>query len=396
MVYEEFYAESMAEVAKFHAVPIEILRNWLPCRFAKDGAFRSLYWVAAPVNIHGMTTSTIAHLKISTGEDPIELAVPCQFQTAGGRTTKAGKPYLELTFADATDQFTIKLWSDSPLYADAEALAPNAFLRLEGRWTRGDYGIDVKQLRWHPLDDAAITDFLKGDPETRARQDQDLADIRAFCASIIDPRLHTLCAHFLVTMGDHFARTAAARKNHHARRGGLVEHVAQMMRSAAALCPVYPELNRDLILTAILFHDVGKLWENSYPVDGFAQQQSIYGEMLGHIPLGIELVNKLWQDISGTPDAETWDTLKPTTALVRLHLLHLIASHHGQLEFGSPTLPRTPEAYALHHIDNLDAKLEMARVAYHTARETATGIHERTFPLPAPLVRPLQHFQAAP
>ncbi|MFU8893088.1 MAG: 3'-5' exoribonuclease YhaM family protein [Luteolibacter sp.] len=340
-----------------------------------------------------MTTCTIAQLKTSTGEDPLELAVPCQFQSAGARSTKAGKPYLELTFADATDQFTIKLWSDSPLYADAEALAPNTFLRLEGRWTRGEYGIDVKQLRWHALDENAIADFLQGDPETRARQQQDLTDIRNFCATITDPRLHALCAHFLDTMGEHFARTAAAKKNHHARRGGLVEHVAQMMRSANALCGVYPELNRDLLITAVLFHDVGKLWENSYPADGFAQQQSIYGEMLGHIPLGIELVNKLWQDVSSTTEAESWDAHKPSNAHVRLHLLHLIASHHGQFEFGSPTLPRTPEAYALHHIDNLDAKLEMVRCAYQTARETTPGIHERVFPLPAPLVRPLLAFQ---
>lgn len=338
-----------------------------------------------------MTTSTIAQLKTTTGAEPIELAVATQFQAASQRNTKAGKPYLELTFADATDQFTIKLWSDSPLYADAEALTSGAFLRLEGRWTRGEYGIDVKQLRWHPLDENSISDFLQGDPETRARQTQDLADIEKFCAAIADPRLHALCAHFLDTMGDHFARTAAAKKNHHARRGGLVEHVAQMMRSADALCPVYPELNRDLLIAAILFHDVGKLWENSYPADGFAQQQSIYGEMLGHIPLGIELVNKLWQDVQ----TDAWDVFKPATHLVKLHLLHLIASHHGQFEFGSPTLPRTPEAYALHHIDNLDAKLEMARNSYHTARETAPGIHERTFPLPAPLVRPLPTFQPA-
>lgn len=342
-----------------------------------------------------MTSSTIAHLKTATGAEPIEFAVAVQFQAAVVRSTKAGKPYLELGFADATDQFSIKLWSDSPLYADAEALAPNAFLRLEGRWTRGEYGIDVKQLRWHPLDDKAIADFLLGDPDTRARQEHDLDEIRKCCAAIRDPRLHALSGHFLETMGDHFARTAAAKKNHHARRGGLVEHVAQMMRSAVAICGVYPELNRDLLVTAVLFHDVGKLWENSYPADGFAQQQSIYGEMLGHIPLGIELVNKLWQDVSHTPAAESWDDLKPPSHLVRLHLLHLIASHHGQLEFGSPTLPRTPEAYALHYIDNLDAKLEMVRGAYHSARETSPGIHERVFPLAAPLVRPLPAFQAA-
>jgi 3'-5' exoribonuclease len=193
-------------------------------------------------------------------------------------------------------------------------------------------------------------------------------------------------------MGDRFRRTAAARKNHHARRGGLVEHVAQMMASANALCPVYPELNRDLMLAGVLFHDLGKLWENSYPESGFAQQHSIHGEMLGHIPLGIELVNKLWRDLLELPEAATWPELKPSSEEIRLHLLHLIGSHHGQLEFGSPVLPRTPEAFALHYIDNLDAKLEMVREAYKSSNELAPGIYDRMFPLPANLVKPLATF----
>jgi 3'-5' exoribonuclease len=209
------------------------------------------------------------------------------------------------------------------------------------------------------------------------------------CESIEDPRLHGLCAHFLESLGDRFRRTAAAKKNHHARRGGLVEHVAQMMRAADALCPVYPELNRDLMLAGVLFHDCGKLWENSYPEDGFGQIHSLHGEMLGHIPLGIELVNKLWNDLLEMPAAETWKSLKPTSEMTRLHLLHLIGSHHGQFEFGSPVLPRTPEAFALHHIDNLDAKMEMLRDAYAQATEIAPGIYDRVFPLPSNLVRPL-------
>ena len=143
-------------------------------------------------------------------------------------------------------------------------------------------------------------------------------------------------------LGDRFRRTAAAKRNHHARRGGLVEHVAQMMRSAAALSPVYAELNRDLLLAGVLFHDCGKLWENTYPEHGFAQILSIHGEMMGHIPLGIELVNKLWRDLMDSPEAAAWADLKPTTEETRLHLLHLIGSHHGEYEFGSPVLPALP------------------------------------------------------
>ena len=197
-------------------------------------------------------------------------------------------------------------------------------------------------------------------------------------------------------MGERFRRTAAARKNHHARRGGLVEHVAQMMRSAVAVCGVYPELNRDLMIAGVLFHDCGKLWENTYPETGFGQLHTMHGEMLGHIPLGIELANKLWRDLVEAGEFEAFSESKPGTEEVRLHLLHLIGSHHGQLEFGSPVLPKTPEAYALHYIDNLDAKLEMLRDAYPQANEIAPGIYERVFPLSANLVKPLRGYEQPP
>jgi 3'-5' exoribonuclease len=118
--------------------------------------------------------------------------------------------------------------------------------------------------------------------------------------------------------------------------------------------------------------------------------------MLGHIPLGIELVNKLWKDLLDTADADEWKKLNPSTEMTRLHLLHLIGSHHGQYEFGSPVLPRTPEAFALHYIDNLDAKLEMLRDVYSQANEIAPGIYDRVFPLSTNLVKPLPSLTSVP
>ena len=339
-----------------------------------------------------MSPLTIAAVKEQSGEIPIHAAVHAQLQSRATRTTKGGKPYFEMVFADATGNFSLKIWSDSPMHEAAEKLVDGAIVRLEAEWTQNQYGVNPNNLTWFHMDEAAIADFLAGDPETREKQDRDFAEIRLLCDSIEDPRLHDLCEHFLTQLGDRFRRTAAAKKNHHARRGGLVEHVSQMMRSANALCPVYPELNRDLMLAGVLFHDCGKLWENSYPEDGFAQIHSIHGEMLGHIPLGIELVNKLWNDLLETPESEEWKTLKPSTEMTRLHLLHLIGSHHGQFEFGSPVLPRTPEAFALHYIDNMDAKMEMVRQAYSQATEIVPGIYDRVFPLPSNLVRPLGAF----
>ena len=150
-----------------------------------------------------------------------------------------------------------------------------------------------------------------------------------------------------------------------------------------------PGLNRDLLLAGCLFHDCGKLWENCYPKEDFTMPYSEAGELLGHIPLGIELVNNLWKRIMSLPEADSWKTLDPPSPDVRMHLLHLIASHHGELAFGSPVFPKTPEAVALHYIDNLDAKLEMFRGAYETSEALAPRVLQRKAPLPANVVLPL-------
>jgi 3'-5' exoribonuclease len=337
---------------------------------------------------------SIAVLKEQAGETPLAAAVHAQLQSRVAKKTRNDKPYLELNFADSTGNFSLKIWSDSPVYQQTDALAAEAVLRLEGKWTQGQYGLELKDPAFHNADDKALDSFFAGDPVIREKQDRDFADIERLCGSVGDPRLHTLCQHFFSHMGDRFRRTAAAKRNHHARRGGLVEHVAQMMRSADALCPVYPELNRDLLITGVLFHDCGKLWENTYPEHGFAQSPNMHGEMLGHIPLGIELINKLWRDLSETAEAAAWTDVTPASEDVRLHLLHLIGSHHGEHAFGSPVLPRTPEAFALHYIDNLDAKLEMVRDAYAQSTESSPGIFDRVFPLPTNLVKPLDHWES--
>lgn len=358
------------------------------------GARRSI-WISenASVTLLKVSTISIAALQQAAGETPMSASVTAQLQAKLPKLTKNNKPYLELVFADSTGHFSLKVWSDSAAYHAVESLEEGVLLRLEGHWTQNQYGLDARDLDMSPADEEACEEFFAGDPELREKQDRDYATIRQLCGTINDPRLIALSEAFFDQFGEHFRRTAAAKKNHHARRGGLVEHVAQMLRSADALSGVYPELNRDLLLAGVLFHDVGKLWENSYPKQGFAQKLNVVGEMMGHIPMGIELVNKLWHELSESEEAEGWEDLKPRSDDVRLHLLHLIASHHGTHEFGSPVLPRTPEAFALHFIDNLDAKMEMVRDAYTHKPEVAPGIYDRMFPLPANLIKPLANFE---
>ncbi|WP_265594435.1 HD domain-containing protein [Haloferula sp. BvORR071] len=342
-----------------------------------------------------MTFLTVAALKEQAGEQALVAFVDCELQSRSLRQTKAGKPYLVLTFADATGSFNLNAWSDAALFEAANSMRDGTVLRLDAQWTQNQYGVNATQIAWEVLDGDALEAFFAGDAKTAEKQRRDWETILNLCGNIRDPRLHALVEHFITDLGAKFRRAAAARKNHHARRGGLTEHVAQMMRTAEVVCSVYPELNRDLMIAGVLFHDCGKLWENQYPERGFTQGYTLHGEMLGHIPLGIELVNKLWRDVAESPVAKDWLVLEPASETVRLHLLHLIGSHHGELAFGSPVLPRTPEAIALHYIDNLDAKLEMMRDAYAQANQLADGIYEKVFPLPANLVEPLPAFEVA-
>ena len=150
----------------------------------------------------------------------------------------------------------------------------------------------------------------------------------------------------------------------------------------------------DWLFAGILFHDSGKLWENQFSETGFVMDYDELGELVGHISIGLEIVNSLWRKLSAE-NADVWKTYSPSSEDVRLHLLHLIGSHHGQKELGSPVEPKTPEAMALHYIDNLDSKLEMFAAGYTTAKPLAARIFDRVRPLPGNLVKSLEKFQQA-
>lgn len=333
---------------------------------------------------------TITQLKQVANASPQPYRIHAQVDAKSEKTTAQGSPYLELKLADAADALVWRVFDSNPAFEVAGEFQRGDFIEVAAQWVdAGKYGLEPKQPRARKLSDEETAALLGGSADAAERQRADFDEIVRSIDGMVDPRLKTLCCAFLEKHGERFKRAGAARENHHARRGGLVEHVAQMMRCAAAVCQVYPALNRDLLIAGIVFHDCGKLWENGYPETGFSQPFNINGEMLGHIPLGLELVNKLWREMMDKPEAAAWTMLEPPSDLARLHLLHLIASHHGEYQFGSPVLPKTPESIALHHIDNLDAKLEMLRRGYATSRELAPGVFERFRPWPVNIVAPL-------
>jgi 3'-5' exoribonuclease len=341
-----------------------------------------------------MTLSEIRRAASRPGGSPVTARVHVQVESAAPKVTREQKPYCELGLADACDRMTLRVWSDHPNYKACGALTNESFIELSADFVSSQFGLEATKWTMRPLTPQEKNDLLQGPAELRAKQSQDWEFILKTIGFIGDPRLRALCDAFVREFGERFRRTAAARRYHHARRGGLVEHTAQMMRVASRIGPLYPQLNADLLLAGILFHDCGKLWENALPENGFVMSYDELGELVGHISIGIEVVNALWRKLS-VENAESWKNLLPPPEDVRVHLLHLIASHHGEKEFGSPVEPRTPEAMILHYIDNLDARLEMFAAGYTIAKPLAPRIFERVWPLPGNLVTSLQKFQVS-
>ena len=340
-----------------------------------------------------MDLSTLSEIRrAAQNGEPVSARVHVQIEAAAAKTTREGKPYCELVLADACDRMTLRVWSDHPDYRRCSELSAEEFTELTGDFYQSpQFGLEARKWTVRPLIDQEKNELLQGPPELRTKQAADWDFIKKSCGEIGDPRLRAVCHALLTDLGDRFRRTAAARNYHHARRGGLVEHTAQMMRVGRAIAPLYPTLNLDLLIAGILFHDSGKLWENQLPESGFTMSYDERGELMGHMSIGLELVNSLWRKLSAE-QIDAWMNLTPSSDDVRLHLLHLIGAHHGAQEFGSPVSPKTPEAMALHYIDNLDARLEMFFAGYAVAKPLAARIFDRIRPLPGNLVKPLERF----
>ncbi len=344
-----------------------------------------------------MELLTISDVRRCAQKGPLSARIHVQVSAAEAKSTREGKPYCELALADACDRMLLRVWSDHSDYRACESLQASDFVELNGEFAQHQqFGLEAKQWKVRALTSEEVSDLLSGPPELRAKQSADWNHLTARVSAIGDPRLRELSAAFLGEFGERFRRTAGARSYHHARRGGLVEHTAQMMRVAEQVAPLYPQLNLDLLIAGILFHDAGKLWENHLPETGFTMGFDERGELMGHISIGLELVNSLWRKVQASDVAKTWSGLSPASEDVRLHLLHLIGAHHGEPQFGSPVSPKTPEAMALNYIDNMDARMEMFAAGYLVAKPIAERIYDRVRPLPGNLVKPLDKFAARP
>ncbi|HVC48283.1 MAG TPA: OB-fold nucleic acid binding domain-containing protein [Terracidiphilus sp.] len=259
------------------------------------------------------------------------------------RTTRTGKPYLNLTLADKTGQLEARVWDPADPRI-ARDLVRGDLVKARGSVSRFE---DRLQMKVEQIRKAAPTEADRADmlPATKLDVDELWQTLLGFVDSFTEPHLQHLLKTILgdPALARAYREAPAARQLHHAWLGGLLEHVVSLLTLADRVAPHYPLLERDLLLTGVILHDIGKTAELAWE-SGF--EYTIEGTLLGHIHMGVALVEKT---IDGLPDFP---------ARLRTLVVHLILSHHGKLEFGSPKLPMIPEALVLNFLDDLDAKMQ--------------------------------------
>jgi 3'-5' exoribonuclease len=262
------------------------------------------------------------------------------------RANRNGNIYLQLELRDRTGSIGARLWNAAePLVRAFEA---GDFLLVKGKVQlfQGALQMILSHIDRIETEKVELADFL---PHT----EQDVSKLYERLCSLLrkmsDPHLRALAECFLMDhdLMEGYCKVPAGIRNHHAYLGGLLEHVVTLMEAADRIAPLYVELNHDVLLMGIFLHDIGKVRELSYD-RAFAYTDE--GQLIGHLVIGVEMLD---EQVRRVPDL----TGEPFPRELLLRLKHLIVSHHGSLEFGSPTVPMTPEAIALHFLDNLDAKV---------------------------------------
>lgn len=278
------------------------------------------------------------------------------------RTTTQGGLYIHAILVDRTGQLVARAWQATDEMF--QQMPEGGFLRFKGRAEsyKGKLQFIIDGMRPAPPDSFDISDFM---PTTKGDIDVMWTRVQVILKQIKDPDLSALIGEFLsdeVLMAG-FRRAPAAAVMHHAYIGGLLEHTLAVLELALVVVPKYEKLSLDLVLTGLFLHDIGKAKELTYETAiGYSDE----GQLLGHIAQVVIMIDK-------KADAIAERSGKPFPDTVRWSLEHIILSHHGRYEFGSPKLPAIPEAVAVHHIDNLDAKVTMLLAAIENDRDEASN-----------------------
>jgi 3'-5' exoribonuclease len=257
------------------------------------------------------------------------------------RTTKNGSLYIQTQLADRTGVIDARMWDASSRFF--ESLENESFLRIKGKTEIYQNRMQLIIISIAKTDQSEIklADYL---PSTEKDVNNMFSELKSIVNSIKQPHLKKLVTIFFEDkeLCKKFCTAPAAVQYHHAFLGGLLEHTMSVAQLGIKIAPLYPTVNRDLLICGILFHDIGKITELCYDRN---LHYSDEGQLVGHLISGIQIVDEKAKQVEGFPKT-LLDLLK-----------HMILSHHGEYEWGSPKLPMTVEALTLHYLDNLDAKI---------------------------------------
>lgn len=257
--------------------------------------------------------------------------------------TRNGKPYDNLTLQDKTGTLDGKVWDpNSGGIADYDEMD---YVDVFGEVIsyNGNLQLNIKQLRKPHEDEYILADYM---PTTEKNVEAMYSELLLYVNKIENKYLRQLAEYYYVKNEGfikNFKAHSAAKSVHHSFAGGLLEHTLSIVRLCEYYVNAYPILNKDLLYSAALFHDIGKTKELSeFPENDYTDG----GQLLGHIVIGVEMISEGVRSIEGFPEK------------IANELKHCVIAHHGELEFGSPKKPAIPEAVALHYADATDAKMQ--------------------------------------
>ncbi len=266
--------------------------------------------------------------------------------------TKAGKTYYSLLLQDKTGIIDAKVWELNNGIDDFDSMD---FIMTDGMVTsfQGSRQVNISRIRKAQEGEYDPAEYI---PASKYNREEMYQELKKVVMTITEPHLRKLAEKYFVEDTGFIAEQHSAAKSvHHAFVGGLLQHTLAVAKICSFVAACYPVIDRDLLITAALFHDIGKVWEISeFPSNEYTDE----GQLLGHIFLGAELVGKEAALIPGFPKT------------LAAELQHCILAHHGELEYGSPKKPAMAEALALAYADNMDAKLEMITEVYDKAEPT--------------------------
>ncbi|GEN45761.1 3'-5' exoribonuclease YhaM [Alkalibacillus haloalkaliphilus] len=275
--------------------------------------------------------------------------------------TSSGKPFLTIIFRDRTGEIEAKLWDSTK--EDEETFMPEAIVQVHGeiRQFRGKNQLNIRQIRLsNEMDGVRVDDFIEKAPvELEEMQDY----LTQMIFALENPNIQRIVRAILKKHNDELLTYPAATKNHHEYASGLIHHIISMLKIARQMKDLYPEINTDLLYAGIILHDVGKVKELSSPA---SPSYTLEGKMLGHISMMVDEIKVTAEEL-GIEGEEV------------MLLQHLVLSHHGKGEWGSPKAPIVREAELLHLIDMIDAKMNMMNRALESVEPGE--FTDRIFPL---------------